>query len=520
MEAYTYTAHSKESNIRGFVSLFVASILTFYFMKPDLSFELCLRVRNSTPNAAVFTFMAGYSARKMYNLHESLKLFELAHDESEVFLDFRTVCLFEMGWCHFLLGQNANAIEKFREFLNRQAQGQNNYRSWAWFHCGLAYMFQNKTSLALDCFKKVEATARPNYDFDTFVKRKANEFLLMKDIPPFESIALRAYFLTKGGLFAQTMHLLESTSEFLPPENEPFHTIPKDLTNFESEEARNSLFTERSYVALVWLKFFLALLRQIPLHLEEVDDELAGQMVQLDGLVGMFNGENDGEVADANSLSTGMPVEDDEITSIPSWMPLHGKEHLDSEIGVSSVPSFEAMEDGKQPSDTCPPVKSFVKGRNIMMSTFDFDLIDPYGKKLLTAKDVIHSALSLAEKILTENERLTRSEKWIAPHAYYLRASIIQFRLCSCVVVGKETIRAEDTLRLIKDDIHKAMKFRDYDFHKPLGRKLKKMEDFVNVQKNRFLAKKRNREVSKRYSCCAGPLIRRIAHEMKLTLEE
>jgi tetratricopeptide (TPR) repeat protein len=127
------------------------------------------------PRGVFFHYMAGYLARKDGRVEEALRRFERAMDSSTEVRELQLACVYERGWCYFVLNDFEHAVPLLERFLAEFRSPS--FRAFAAFQLGYALDALGRIDDARAAMARVEGFVRRHFSFDQYARRKAREYL-------------------------------------------------------------------------------------------------------------------------------------------------------------------------------------------------------------------------------------------------------------------------------------------------------------------------------------------------------
>jgi tetratricopeptide (TPR) repeat protein len=159
------------------------------------------------PTGSLYSYLGGYISRRRTEVQLSLTRFQNVKKWSDELPILQIISNYEIGWCHYLLGNYSDAIIKFEEFLSEYTSPS--FVAFCAFQLGLCYFFSDKLDEAKTSWSKVENFTRVNFSYDEFANRKSKQYV-NSGMSKIERACLLAYNQRKIGKYEKAVELLES----------------------------------------------------------------------------------------------------------------------------------------------------------------------------------------------------------------------------------------------------------------------------------------------------------------------
>eukprot|EP00271_Cylindrocystis_brebissonii_P021683 TRINITY_DN789_c0_g2_i1.p1 TRINITY_DN789_c0_g2~~TRINITY_DN789_c0_g2_i1.p1 ORF type:complete len:667 (+),score=137.12 TRINITY_DN789_c0_g2_i1:944-2944(+) len=138
----------------------------------------------------LFQFLGGYLARVQGHLDVAVVRFGKAKDAAGEIPSLQQMCGYEVGWCHYLRCDFAEAIRYFEPFMAEFKAPS--YRAYCAYQLGCCLDIVGRTAEAKPYMASVAKLARnKNYPFDHYGARKAAQWLKAGQMSGFDKGALQ-----------------------------------------------------------------------------------------------------------------------------------------------------------------------------------------------------------------------------------------------------------------------------------------------------------------------------------------
>ncbi|GAQ83686.1 hypothetical protein KFL_001570250 [Klebsormidium nitens] len=165
---------------------------TFFFKAREraerLFEEATERFESKGTHSALFQYLGGYLARVRGGLDLAIERFERAHAASSEVRPFQLMCLYEIGWCHFLVGDYSRAVERFVPFLAEFRSPS--YHAFCAYQLGCALDLLGRRKEATAAMTSVAGYVRKHFTFDQYAARRARLYIKRGGMSEFDRAIL------------------------------------------------------------------------------------------------------------------------------------------------------------------------------------------------------------------------------------------------------------------------------------------------------------------------------------------
>jgi len=169
------------------------------------------------PKGHFYLYLAGYYHRAKGNIDQAIKCFELCSECSIQNNFVRNYCLYEFGWCYYLLQDWQKSIEYLEKFVS--VHKSPTFVCYAEYQLGICYTFVGQKETALASFKKAPPLVRKYFTFDHFASRKSKDYLKNKGMTDVEQKIVLASIQYEALQYSQALNTLNALKEYFDSKN-------------------------------------------------------------------------------------------------------------------------------------------------------------------------------------------------------------------------------------------------------------------------------------------------------------
>eukprot|EP01113_Clastostelium_recurvatum_P036113 TRINITY_DN5109_c0_g1_i1.p1 TRINITY_DN5109_c0_g1~~TRINITY_DN5109_c0_g1_i1.p1 ORF type:complete len:339 (+),score=73.34 TRINITY_DN5109_c0_g1_i1:843-1859(+) len=157
----------------------------------------------------------GFVARVQGRLQESVDTLKIAVERASVggATQLALTAEYELGHNYFLQCQWESAIPIIEKYL--ETTKSKNFRAYGAYKLGFCYWMTGKYDVIAPLYSKVEGWVRPNFSFDKFALRKAQEYSQKGKFSKFDEKWISASNFFEGKLFSSALEQVEASFVFI-----------------------------------------------------------------------------------------------------------------------------------------------------------------------------------------------------------------------------------------------------------------------------------------------------------------